>query len=700
MLSETKRKSCYGNSSYGKSSLVNGGLTLRRVLLAGLSLLFASPSFSAPSDFPRPEQIKPAIDFWTRVYAEIDTQSGYLHDRENLGIVYEYLPLNRGDTPRQQQRDIDSRTKQYQRLLLSMAETDSSRYSAEQLRVARLFGVREPSSDVLKMAAKRVRFQRGQSDRFKVGLGREQALAAQVKPVFESMGLPKELALLPHVESSYNHKVRSRVGALGLWQLMPETARRYIKVSDQIDQRLDVKLATKAAAQLLQHNYKVTGDWSLAVLAYNRGLGGVRRAMRESASEDIGEIIQNYRGKNFGFASRNFYPAFLAAVDVSSQNGKLPAGPGGPSMVLSSYLHAYDIAEEYSLSTVELRMLNPQISMQVWNGEKLLSPGSTLNLPLHLQARAEPALRSLEALLGRDQQIDDRYYRVRSGDKLTLLARDLGTDLGALMQRNGVRSKHRIYAGQILRLPLADFPLPPIRSRFANLESRSGVSKARLQKERPLLLSSLSRGVTKPIAPGVHWNRYFTSSLQRAGTSVSVGPGSVSAFTQSLRTSLQFAEQAPMLVADRSSLGADPADYRVDAQGRIEVQEGETIGHYAQWLDVSSAELRRLNKLRKRQNVVVGRRLNLALANIDSAEFEARRKAHHVALQNAFFSRYRIAGTQSHALGRGDSLWELAIKEYRIPLWLLRQFNPEVDMTGVLALNTELEIPVLEPKTS
>ena len=83
-----------------------------------------------------------------------------------------------------------------------------------------------------------------------------------------------------------------------------------------VDERMDPFAATRAAARLLQHNNEIIHSWPLALTAYNHGLASMRRAVNTIGTRDIEVIVRNYKGRYFGFASRNFYVAFLAALEV------------------------------------------------------------------------------------------------------------------------------------------------------------------------------------------------------------------------------------------------------------------------------------------------------------------------------------------------------------------------------------------------
>ena len=99
--------------------------------------------------------------------------------------------------------------------------------------------------------------------------------------------VPAELALLPLIESALDGNAISPASAAGIWQFMPATARAYgLKVSRQYDDRKDIVKATEAALNLLEALYDETGDWLLAIAAYNVGLRRIRQELAKSADSD------------------------------------------------------------------------------------------------------------------------------------------------------------------------------------------------------------------------------------------------------------------------------------------------------------------------------------------------------------------------------------------------------------------------------
>ena len=207
------------------------------------------------------------------------------------------------------------------------------------------------------------------------------ALAAErlYRPIVERVlrreGLPAALAALPLVESSYHPGAISGAGAVGLWQLTPPVARRYIKVSGDVDERTDPARASEAAARHLRELRDALPSWPLALTAYNHGLAGVQRARAELGTDDLGLLVAHYRGPRFGVASRSFYAQFLAALHVMRHAGRY-----FPELTLGRILEyrvkrgdtLYRLARRHGVSLAALRVTNGLRSVALQPGQRLL----------------------------------------------------------------------------------------------------------------------------------------------------------------------------------------------------------------------------------------------------------------------------------------------------------------------------------------
>ena len=122
-----------------------------------LSLFATQMQAQSPEAFPQPAGLKPAVDFWIKVYTEVDTQSGYLHDSENLSIIYERLRLNR--------RNIEASRNRIREDLRYLATGSRDDLSRSQREILELWPA-DVSNSTLLQAANNIRWQLGQADRF------------------------------------------------------------------------------------------------------------------------------------------------------------------------------------------------------------------------------------------------------------------------------------------------------------------------------------------------------------------------------------------------------------------------------------------------------------------------------------------------------------------------------------------------------
>jgi len=315
------------------------------------------------------------------------------------------------------------------------------------------------SSKTFAGAAHRVRFQLGQSDRFREGLVRSGQWRSHILRVLADMDLPQELVVLPHVESSFNPSAYSKAAAAGMWQFMPATARQYMRVDHVIDERMDPFIATEGAAKLLKANYKSTGTWPLALTGYNHGAGGMRRAAETLGTTDIDVIVQKYKGTAFGFASRNFYASFLAALAIDSNPGryfgklKMDTPISYDVVTVQKYVSAKALARGAGISMEELKLHNPALLGPVWSGDKYIPQGYAVRVPESQLGRPlETTVAALSSDARLSHQKPDRVHRVAPGDSLSTIARRYGTSVSQLMALNGLRS-NSIRVGKSLILP-------------------------------------------------------------------------------------------------------------------------------------------------------------------------------------------------------------------------------------------------------
>lgn len=249
--------------------------------------------YSSGNAFAIPKGMEKQVQFWVDIYTKYSSEEGVIHDSEKVEVVYEVVDLKGLKTEREKQKKIDEVKK-------AIAERLSTPEEKE-----------------------RLRFQLGQKDKMQDAIFYSGRYLEDMEKIFREANLPIELTRLAFVESSFNIMARSKVGASGIWQIMPYTARPYKMITPVVDKRNHPIEATKLAARLLRNNYSMLESWPLAVTGYNHGPTGVLKMTRDYETRELSELIQNVRSrKSFGFASRNFYASFLAAIEVEKNAGK------------------------------------------------------------------------------------------------------------------------------------------------------------------------------------------------------------------------------------------------------------------------------------------------------------------------------------------------------------------------------------------
>ncbi|MFM7119436.1 MAG: transglycosylase SLT domain-containing protein [Gammaproteobacteria bacterium] len=428
----------------------------------GLSLALAlvpnGAHAASDSQLARPAGLEPDIAFWRRIFGEVSNDAGLVHDDARLDIVYAEIELPKGHTPAVRRPLVHAAVEHHRQVLQRLATRPRSALGPEEQRVLALWGANTPPA-TFAAAAQRVRFQLGQADRFRAGLVRSGLWAPFIERTLARYGVPPALIALPHVESGYDPRAGSHVGAMGLWQFMPGTARDFMRIDAVVDERMDPYAATDAAARLLRRNHDLTGGWATAITAYNHGAGGMQRAIAALGTRDIETIVRNYRGRAFGFASRNFYVSFLAAVDVRRDatryfgNVSREQPDAGLRLKLPNYVASDDLARALAIDARTLARYNPSLRRPVWAGEKRIPRGYHLYLPARSGQDPASILGSLPANIWRRSQTVDRFHVVRSGETLSAIAPRYGLSLADIVAANGLRNPNAIRAGQRLVLP-------------------------------------------------------------------------------------------------------------------------------------------------------------------------------------------------------------------------------------------------------
>jgi peptidoglycan lytic transglycosylase D len=388
---------------------------------AGANNVATSTSDPSVSPFPIPAGLETSVEFWKRVFSEFSLSQLIYFDPRDPSKIYEVTDVGE-----------QSRSNEY--------------IDAERARIAAANGV-----DI-----ERVKAQRGVRERTAAGIRRSGRYISQIQQIFKDRGLPPELTYLPIVESSYDINARSSVGALGIWQFMPRTGRQYLRIGPGIDERRDPLESSRAAAAYLKEAYQYLGSWPLAITSYNVGQAGMARAVDEVGSENIVDLIEKYDHPYWGFAPKNFYAEFLAAVEIGTNLSRYFPGL---ELDTAAEIKEIEVPRGTSLAAVikssglkrdEFLGWNPALSSGIRlvpAGYRMKIPGDRSLEPLIVEVKNQVPARQAQE---RPQVV---HHRVKPGETLYEIARRYGASVQRIAQVNGLRRAHLLRVGSTLRIP-------------------------------------------------------------------------------------------------------------------------------------------------------------------------------------------------------------------------------------------------------
>jgi membrane-bound lytic murein transglycosylase D len=366
--------------------------------------------------FPLLPGLENAVEFWKKIFTEYSISQLVFFDPLDMSRIYDVLDVGE-----------ESRTSEY--------------INGERERIAGAHGV----------DLERVRAQRGIKERTAAGLKRSGRHIAQMQQIFRERGLPIELTYLPIVESSYDITARSSVGALGMWQFMRATGRQYMRVDRFIDERRDPIESTRAAASFLRESYETLGNWPLAITAYNYGPGGMSRAVAAIESDNLVDLIRNHSHPYWGFAPKNFYAEFLAAVEVGKNVNQyfpelqLEAPLAIQEIELKNSVSLITLAKNTGLTQDQLLGWNPALSAQT----RLVPAGYRVKVPV--DSKMQPIIEVAQTQAKEQPQVV--RHQVKRGETLFQIARRYGASVDRILKVNGIGKSHRLQAGTTLLIP-------------------------------------------------------------------------------------------------------------------------------------------------------------------------------------------------------------------------------------------------------
>ena len=558
-----------------------------------------------PELFPLPESLEAAVGFWRQVFTVYTSDQVVLHDERRLDVIYSVIDM------------ADLRTQDASELQLDRARI--KRVRAEMNRISKALrdlAAGKPAMNLpadlrsipssmegisggrskYRRAAGIVRSQRGLRNRFEEAIEISGMFMPGIERALAEYGLPAELRCLPFVESMFNYRARSKVGASGAWQFTASTGRLFLQMDEAVDARSDVLLAAAGAARKLGQDYESLKVWPLALTAYNHGAGGMTRAVRRLGTRDIGVVVEKYKSRTFGFASRNFYAEFLAAViSYVERDTHFPEVEPLPEIRFDvadrdRYVALTDLAAATGVEIETLAELNPALDRTVLAGSLLVPPSYPLRVPRGAAGDFEQAY----AELADDRKADRQAafgYLVQRGDTLGSIARRFGSSVSKIQRANRLPRADRIYIGQRLRVPQRGSGRaapPPVRR--AAVEAPE---KATAPAPAGGRVASTTRQAPADVLHIVRRGESLDRIAKKYGTTV-----------KALTTANDLRRPELIHAGQRLQVPLDGRDvlYRV--------RRGDTLSQLARTFRTSAAKIRQANGLRG-SRIVAGQTLRI-----------------------------------------------------------------------------------------
>ena len=284
------------------------------------------------------------------------------------------------------------------------------------------------------------------------GLRRSGRYAQRMKQILREEGLPEDLVYLALIESGFNPYAYSSAKAMGIWQFIPGTGRRYgLVINWWIDERRDLEKSARAAAHYLKNLYGLFDDWYLAAAAYNAGEGKLRRAIRKYDSTCFWDLSK-YR--YLRRETKNYVPKFLAALTIAKDPGRYGfADVEYDAPLLYETVMVPDatdlavIAKGCRRSLSLLNKLNPQLL-------RGCTPPDYPDYEVKVPLGTKESFLAYYSQLDPSKRLTFRRHRIRKNETLSHIAQRYGISVTSIMAMNRLKSRHSIREGKSLIIPL------------------------------------------------------------------------------------------------------------------------------------------------------------------------------------------------------------------------------------------------------
>lgn len=494
--------------------------------------------------------------------------------------------------------------------------------------------------DMTPLTEQWLKYFQGKGRRYmEVYLERSARYIPMMKNTLREYQLPEDLVYIALIESGFSPMAHSHANAVGYWQFIRGTGKRYgLAIDPFIDERRDPVLSTRAAAEYFKALYNLFGNWHLAMASYNVGENRVKRAVMKYYSRDFWELVKHRRA--FPKETKHYVPKFIAAALIAKDPEKYGFTNIAYQQPLSfdtvqlvNPVSMTKLAQSMNVDVEQLKLLNPKFRgdyVPQYRGAETM-----IRVPLGM---SQLAVASIPAALTAQPKVasaDYYFYRVRSGDSLSVIARRHRTSIATLKRLNNLGNRTLLRVGQRLRVPdrggaYVSYEMPSERSstvttaaeaadpadgtRQINSDTarthvvRRGENLTTIAKKYGLTVDGLRR-----------LNNLNRRAVLRAGQTLKLREGEPESSSASQSGNVPKSKRAKGKVVERlvvknTAKKAKTAKPSKKAIKRVTVQKhrvkrGETLAQIAERYRVSVGSIAKRNSIKNKSRLLAGAEL-------------------------------------------------------------------------------------------
>lgn len=446
-------------------------------------------------------------------------------------------------------------------------------------------------------------------------LSRSSRYSTLMKRILRENGLPEDLIYIALIESGFNQKATSHAAAVGYWQFIRGTGKRYgMEINALVDERRDPVLSTQAAAEYYKGLYSIFGSWYLAMASYNVGENRVMREITKHKTRDFWELV---RKRRLPKETMNYVPKYIAAKLIGNDPAKYGftdidwEKPVEFELVrIDNPVNLRVMSQKMGIDYEDFKQINPK-----FRGE--IAPTKTngvleLRIPLGQQQLALAAAR--ESIVDRVEFIADagetKTHRVRRGDSLYTIAKKYKTTVGWIREVNDLGGRRKLRIGQRIQVPdRSRRKTPDVRTIVAKRDATPAAPSA------PVAANTSPVAAATPAPTSVDGARIATEKTTAAETPASL---SASASVSGLVAQTAMPSDGDIPAGETTpespeQIAQEPASSKTEIVTEkgvyYVVQPGDSLYSIAQEYDSSVSELRKMNKIKRGRVLKVGARI-------------------------------------------------------------------------------------------